>query len=92
MDLMNDSGVTVWLDTPAECIFERLRRNRSRRPLIAGMTDGELRGFIAGALAEREPFYARAAHRFSGELLEDRRQIDVTVAGFVNMFIKNGLG
>ncbi len=56
MDLMNDSGVTVWLDTPAECIFERLRRNRSRRPLIAGMTDGELRGFIAGALAEREPF------------------------------------
>ncbi len=87
MELMNSCGTTVWLNTPRECIYERLRRNRARRPLLASKSDEELREFIEGAMDAREPFYSLAASRFSGLELEDRRQIDRTADDFITRYL-----
>lgn len=86
MALMNDAGTTVWLNTPQERIVERLRRNRSRRPILADKTDSELESFVAEAMAAREPFYSQASRRFDGRLLENRSEIDATVERFITDF------
>lgn len=86
MELMNERGTTVWLTTPIERIYERLQRNRSKRPIIADKTDSELMRFITDALAARQPFYSMAQHQFCATLLEDKSQIETTAAEFIKRF------
>lgn len=86
MEIMNERGTTVWLTTPIERIYERLQRNRSKRPILANKTDEELLIFINDALAAREPFYSMAQHQFCATLLEDKSQIAITAADFAQRF------
>lgn len=89
MELMNDCGLTVWLNTPIERLYERLQRNRAKRPILANKSDSELLDFIAEALAEREPYYSQAEAKFCGTLLEDKSQITLTANDFIQRFIKS---
>lgn len=86
MELMNARGTTVWLNTPVERLFERLQRNRSKRPILADKTDEELMAFITSALKSREPHYAKASARFCATLLEDKSQITITARDFCERF------
>lgn len=88
MELMNERGLTVWLTTPISRLFERLQRNRSKRPILAGKSDDELMDFITSALREREPYYSRAQAQFCATLLEDKSQITITAAQFADKFLK----
>lgn len=83
MEVMNAAGLTVLLDTQLDTLHRRLLAGRAKRPLIAALTDEELRAFITEALAKRMPHYSRAAVSFPGDLLEDRGQIEATVERFV---------
>jgi len=87
VEFMNSHGITVWLNTPLDRIYERLKRGRHKRPLLAGKTDSELLVFISAALRQREPFYSKAAYSFSARLLEDKSQIAATATEFVRQFI-----
>lgn len=86
MDYMNDHGTTVFLDTPVQSLFSRLKRGRHKRPLIASKTDDELLDYINEALAARLPYYRKAAAIFSSELLENRDEIESTAKSFINQF------
>lgn len=83
MEHMNASGTTLWLEAGEDTLFSRLIRKREKRPLLAGRTDGEIRDIIRTQLAARSPWYGRAALRWRGDSLEDRRQIDGTVAALL---------
>lgn len=82
MDYMNACGTCVWLKVPPEVIRTRLLINRQKRPLVSSMPEEELPGYIAAALARREPFYSRAKFVFDGSMLEDRTQIGQSVDRF----------
>lgn len=86
MELMNARGTTVWLNTPVERLYERLQRNRSKRPILANKTDSELMDFITDALRQREPHYSKAQARFCATLLEDKSQIAITARDFCDRF------
>lgn len=86
MELMNEKGLTVWLNTPIDRLYERLQRNRSKRPILADKSDAELMDFIQRALKDREPQYSKAAERFCATLLEDKSQIVITAADFCRRF------
>ena len=86
MELMNERGLTVWLTTPVGRLFERLQRNRSKRPILANKTDDELMAFITTALKERHPYYSRAQEQFCATLLEDKSQISITARQFAERF------
>ena len=83
MDYMLERGLTLFLDTSAECMTRRLVENSSRRPLMAGKTPEEVREAVADGLTARLPHYSRATIRFSGDDLEDRRQISVSIKKFL---------
>lgn len=85
MDYMNSRGLTVYLDCPVDRLFSRLSVARAKRPLIARMSDEELRGFISSALAARMPHYSKARMSFPSSLLENRREISESVSRFLDM-------
>lgn len=86
MEVMNSRGLTVWLNTPLERLYERLQRNRSKRPILANKTDAELMEFIIGALRAREQYYSQASATFCATLLEDKNQITTTARQFAERF------
>lgn len=86
MDYMLSRGDVIWLQTSTERITKRLIINSSRRPLMRGKTPEEIRKAVEEGLKNRECHYSRANIHFSGENLEDKRQIYDTVAVFMERF------
>ncbi len=83
IDQMNMKGTTLWLQASEDTLFSRLIRKREKRPLLAGKSDDEIRSVISSQLEARKPFYQKAQHKWKGDSLEDRRQIDSTVRAFL---------
>jgi shikimate kinase len=66
MELINRSGISVYLRMDPESLVNRLSRGKSHRPLIRHMTRSELGTFIESKLMEREPVYLQAHHTVNG--------------------------
>ncbi len=60
MDVMNNTGLTIYLQLTPQVIYNRLQTSKSQRPLIEGKDGEELLNFIASKLSEREDFYKQA--------------------------------
>ncbi|HEY4799967.1 MAG TPA: shikimate kinase [Bacteroidia bacterium] len=67
MELINQNGISVYLDATVDLLVKRLLKARVKRPLIAGMNEAELKTFIETALKKRLPFYMQARHRVRTE-------------------------
>ena len=65
MDLMNRTGITIYLKMPVSELIRRLTANKQERPLIKDKSMEELEQFITGSLAKREMWYSRASIVFS---------------------------
>lgn len=60
MRIMNQTGVTIFLDVAVRELTERLFVSRTERPLIKGKSKEELLQFVEENLQKRWPFYAQA--------------------------------
>ncbi len=60
MQLMNEKGITIFLNVTAEKLVENLKNAKSVRPLLKDKTDDELLSFIQENLTKRAPFYSQA--------------------------------
>lgn len=85
IDYMNSRGTTVLLRASEWRLHERLAKGRRKRPLIAALDDDALAAMIGRGLAEREPFYSRAAIEFPSDELDDAAQIARSVGRFISM-------
>jgi shikimate kinase len=60
MDVLNSLGTTIYLQCSNETLFSRLKHERDHRPLIAGLSDEELRESINIRMKQREAIYQLA--------------------------------
>jgi shikimate kinase len=60
MEVINSTGMSVYLKMSAETLFSRLKQSNQQRPLLKDMNDEELKAFIIRKLEERESFYSKA--------------------------------
>jgi shikimate kinase len=60
MKLMNDKGITIFLNRPAKELQQRLANAKKQRPLIKALSDDELLDYITSKLNERLPYYEKA--------------------------------
>ncbi len=60
MDIMNQTGLAIYLKLTPEVIYNRLMTSKAKRPLIEGKHGEELLSFIAEKLSEREDYYMKA--------------------------------
>lgn len=60
MELINQHGFSIYLQMPADAIYQRLRRTHRVRPLTISKNQEELAEFIRVNLMEREEYYKQA--------------------------------
>ena len=60
MDLMNQSAITVYLQSNPKTIFSWLKDAKHERPLLKGKTDDELLHYIENLLEQRKQYYEQA--------------------------------
>lgn len=60
IEYMNQSGTTVWINTPLDTLFDRLVKEKDKRPLIKELSAEQLRGFISKKFADRKIYYEQA--------------------------------
>jgi len=57
---MKKQGIVIWINTDLSIIAERIKQNRSRRPMFDGLNDLEIDIKIANLYQIREKFYKKA--------------------------------
>lgn len=62
MDLMNRSGLTIYLEMEAKELYERLVIQKKNRPLIARLSDKDLMAYIEMSLETRLKYYSMAKY------------------------------
>jgi shikimate kinase len=65
MELMNRTGITIFLDIHPEILAKRLITSKTERPLIRGKSTIELENFIGENLQKRRIFYEQSHVRIS---------------------------
>lgn len=58
--LLNKIGKTIYIKTSESTIYERLLKNRKKRPLISSLNTYELKDYISIKYNEREAYYKQA--------------------------------
>lgn len=71
IELMNKSGITIYLQMSIEALVNRLRNEKNVRPLIKGLTDEKLNDYIQENLKQREEYYLLARYTVNAEDQKD---------------------
>jgi len=70
IDVMNQNGTTIYLDTSLDVLVERTKR-AGNRPLLQAEDEKELRNRLEKLLAERDPIYRQSAITLREPTVED---------------------
>ena len=65
IDLMNNSGKTIYLNIDPKILAFRLMKSKTERPLIKGKSKDELIVFIDETLKKRNEFYSQAKYQIT---------------------------
>jgi len=60
MELIKKFGFSVYLQAEINFLFSRLRSKTTKRPVLGGVKEGDLKDFLQKMLNERESFYKLA--------------------------------
>jgi shikimate kinase len=60
IEYMNQSGASIWINTPLDTIFSRLKDEKDKRPLIKSLSDDQLKNFISKKFSDRKIYYEQA--------------------------------
>ena len=67
MEMMNNSGATVYLKMSADSLVNRLMNAKEKRPLILNKDEKQLRDFVNRQLEKREDIYHKAQYTVKGK-------------------------
>ena len=70
IDYMNQVGTTVWINSPLDTLFDRLIKEKDKRPLINELSDEQLRAFINKKFSDRKIYYEQADVKVDEEPLQ----------------------
>lgn len=79
MELMSQSGVTVFLDVSVSVLFNRLKSGKYKRPILKDKNDTELLAFIEGSLERRLPTYKKCEFCFNADSLDNEAEVAESV-------------
>lgn len=67
MELINNSGMSIYIKISPLSILNRLENSKKKRPLLINKTPEELLDFVHKTLKEREVYYNRSKLTIKGE-------------------------
>ena len=85
MELILNGSKSFYLNSSVQTIFERLKKERLKRPLVASIGLDKLKEYIAKHLFERNVFYKKAHH----SIAVNNKGIELIVKEILD-FLKTG--
>jgi shikimate kinase len=76
IEYMQQAGTTVWINTPLELLYQRLVKEKEKRPLIKELTDEQLKSFISKKFADRKIYYEQADIKMDDEPVQLEKLIE----------------
>lgn len=70
IEYMNQAGITVWINTALDVLFERLIEEKDKRPLIKELSADQLKTYISKKFADRKLYYEQAKVKVNEAPLE----------------------
>tara|TARA_R110000868_G_scaffold200317_3_gene447641 strand:- start:105 stop:611 length:507 start_codon:yes stop_codon:yes gene_type:complete len=67
MEYINSVGTSIYLKRSESRILGRLRQSKQKRPLVANLSDLELKAFITERLLQRSAYYEKATVIFNAD-------------------------
>ncbi len=84
MEIVNQSGVSVYLKPSEEVLLMRLIKGKHKRPLLADKSDDQILQVIREQLAWREPYYLKANLVFEASHLENKADIGISARRLID--------
>ncbi|MBS3915650.1 MAG: shikimate kinase [Bacteroidetes bacterium] len=78
MEWMQRNGLTVFINTPIDKIVSRIMLNAQKRPMFAGLQEGEIKEKLSEIEKKRGEFYSRAKLIWNRELPNDKFYVSVS--------------
>lgn len=75
IDLMQKNGRCIYLKCSIKILFNRLKNNKNKRPLISNLSEEKLKIFIEKKISERKIFYEKSEHIFFNNTEKDKIKI-----------------
>jgi len=60
IDYLKKNGTVVWFNCSAECLYQRLVKEKDKRPIISHVPNEQLKAFIIKKFSTRKIFYQQA--------------------------------
>ena len=84
MELMNQTGITIYLKESVEELIKRLNVNKQNRPLIKHKNLEELYDYVKTNLELREPFYNKAKIVFNAKNCFSKKDMDQSIEELID--------
>lgn len=85
IDVMNQTGLTIYLEATPSALAKRLHKSKEKRPLLKDKTDEELVDYIRINLEKRVDYYNQAHFIFNTDNILTKEDID----SYIEPLIKN---
>ena len=76
IDYLKKQGTVVWINCSTDCLYNRLLKEKSQRPLISNIANSDLKSYIIKKYSSRKIFYQQA----NVILPEDQIELDHLVS------------
>ena len=60
MDIINDKGISIYLEMPFKAIINRQKNSKQKRPLLKNKNQEEIEEYLKALLTQREPIYKKS--------------------------------
>lgn len=85
MEVMEKTGLTVFLEVSIPVLFARLKHGKQKRPILKDKNDIELLQFIKDSLDRRIETYKRCQIHFNADQLESDCQVEESVQQLIKL-------
>jgi shikimate kinase len=60
IDYLKKQGIVVWINCSTDCLYQRLVKEKDKRPLISNIRDVDLKNYIVKKYSGRKIYYQQA--------------------------------
>ena len=77
IDYLKRKGIVVWINCPIDCLYNRLLKEKDKRPLISRIPSSELKSYIIRKFSNRKIFYQQAHLIVNEEEISVDKMVDL---------------
>lgn len=70
MDIINDKGISIYLEMPFKAIINRQKNSKQKRPLLQNKTQEEIETYLLDLLTKREPIYKKSKIKIDSQNID----------------------